>query len=65
VRSAKTRARTARRRKGARADDPDIAIDKRISAGEDPESFLCIDCVCWSLDPLLCDCWTRALFPEN
>jgi hypothetical protein len=49
------------RRRGA---DHETAIEKRIAAGEDPEGFLCIDCYCWSLDPVFCGCWARAVFPE-
>jgi hypothetical protein len=54
-----------RERKRPRPADADAAIEKRIAAGEEPEAFLCIDCVCWSLEPLFCGCWTRALFPES
>ena len=52
-----------RRRKPARPNDHDAAIDKRIAAGEEPEAFLCIDCFCWSLEPAFCGCWARAVFP--
>jgi hypothetical protein len=37
-------------------------IDRRIARGEDAAGFLCLDCHCWSLDPALCACWTRAVF---
>jgi hypothetical protein len=57
----RVRPAAAKRRRGA---DHESAIEKRIAAGEDPEAFLCIDCYCWSLDPVFCGCWARAVFPE-
>jgi hypothetical protein len=53
-------------RKRARRPDPvERAIAKRIAAGEEPEAFLCIDCYCWSEDPVFCGCWARAVFPAE
>jgi hypothetical protein len=54
----------ARRKRARRAADSEAAIEKRIAAGEEPEAFLCIDCFCWSLEPVFCGCWARAVFPE-
>ena len=58
-----------RQRKRARASDRhaaiEEAIEKRIAAGEEPESFLCVDCFCWSLEPVFCGCWARAVFLED
>ena len=56
---ARTRRKTARRIRDAH----DALIAKRIKAGEEPEAFLCIDCVCWHVEPAFCACWTRAIFP--
>jgi hypothetical protein len=54
----------ARRKTAVRGrQNHDAVIAKRIAAGEDPEAFLCIDCVCWHVEPALCACWSRALFP--
>ena len=69
MRLPKRRKRTAAAapsRKRVRRDDPvERAIAKRIAAGEDPEAFLCIDCYCWSEDPVFCGCWARAVFPAE
>lgn len=51
------------RRKRPRTADWEADIEKRIAAGEEPEAFLCIDCFCWSLEPVFCGCWARAIFP--
>ena len=59
---AKARARRKTARRGRDAHEALIA--KRIAAGEEPEAFLCIDCVCWHVEPALCACWTRAIFPD-
>ena len=59
---AKARARKKTAARGRQAHDAVIA--KRIAAGEDPESFLCVDCLCWHVDPAFCACWSRAVFPE-
>jgi hypothetical protein len=45
----------------ARRPDPDErAIEARIAAGEDPETFLCWECFCWMLEPAYCLCRERA-----
>jgi hypothetical protein len=65
VKARKRPPRAVSSRKRARKRDPhDAAIDKRIAAGDDPEAFLCLDCYCWSVDPVFCGCWARAVFPE-
>ena len=55
--AAKTPSRPRRRR-----DPVDVEIDRRIANGEEAETFLCLDCHCWHLDPAFCACWTRAVF---
>jgi hypothetical protein len=40
----------------------DAAIARRVSRGEPADAFLCIDCLCWSLEPAYCGCWARAVF---
>ena len=55
---------TAPRPVRGRPVDHDAAIEKRIAAGEEAEAFLCIDCFCWSLEPVFCGCWARAAFPH-
>ena len=57
---ARTRRKTARRVR----DVHEALIAKRVAAGEDPEAFLCVDCMCWHAEPAFCACWSRALFPE-
>jgi hypothetical protein len=53
--------RTAPRR--ARRPHPDEAtVDARIAAGEAPETFLCVECFCWMVEPAYCLCRERALW---
>ncbi len=68
IRPGRTRKRprraTVARKRARKPDTHEATIGKRIAAGEDPEAFLCIDCYCWSVDPVFCGCWARAVFPE-
>jgi hypothetical protein len=49
----------AKRRRRPHRDER--VIEARIAAGESPESFLCLDCFCWMLEPAYCLCRLRAL----
>jgi hypothetical protein len=50
-------------RRARRPPHPDeAAVEVRIAAGEPPETFLCVECSCWMLDPAYCLCRERALF---
>jgi hypothetical protein len=64
ARQPRARARALPPPKRTRRQDPESRIEKRIAAGEEPEAFLCIDCFCWSLEPVFCGCWARAIFPD-
>jgi hypothetical protein len=51
------------KRPAPRRPHPDEAtVEARIAAGEAPEAFLCVECVCWMLDPAYCLCRERALW---
>ena len=60
-RAAKPATRPVRRRR--RVPDPEaLLIEARITAGADPESFLCVECDCWLLEPAYCLCRERPIW---
>jgi hypothetical protein len=54
------RDRAPRRRRRPHPDE--ASIETRIAAGEDADTFLCLDCFCWLLEPAYCLCRERALW---
>jgi hypothetical protein len=57
-----TRPARASRRRRSRPHPDEASIEARIAAGEDADSFLCLDCFCWLLEPAYCLCGERALW---
>ena len=58
----RTACSTAARRPRRRPDREARAIELRIVAGEAPETFLCIECECWMIEPAYCLCRERAIW---
>jgi hypothetical protein len=61
-RSTPTRPKRAPRRPARRAHPDEATIEVRIAAGEEPETFLCVECFCWMLEPAYCLCRERAIW---